>query len=77
MTCWIVNAAYAISGAMLVMMSIGIAFSAFMPALDRWSRGYFITFFSVLLIYAGIISIDMMIYDNPEMASLLRACLKS
>ena len=43
-----------------------------MPALDRWSRRYFITFFSVLLIYAGIISIDMMIYDNPEMASLLR-----
>ena len=72
MTGWIVNAAYAISGAMLVMMSIGIAFSAFMPALDRWSRRYFITFFSVLLIYAGIISIDMMIYDNPEMASLLR-----
>ena len=72
MTGWIVNAAYAISGAMLVMMSIGIAFSAFMPALDRWNRRYFITFFSVLLIYAGIISIDMMIYDNPEMASLLR-----
>ncbi len=72
MTGWIVNAAYAISGAMLVMMSIGIAFSAFMPALDRWSRRYFITFFSVLLVYAGIISIDVMIYDNPEMASLLR-----
>ena len=72
MTGWIANAAYAISGAMLVMMSIGIAFSAFMPALDRWNRRYFITFFSVLLIYAGIISIDMMIYDNPEMASLLR-----
>ena len=72
MTGWIINAAYAISGAMLVMMSIGIAFSAFMPALDRWNRRYFITFFSVLLIYAGIISIDMMIYDNPEMASLLR-----
>lgn len=72
MTGWIVNAAYAISGAMLVMMSIGIAFSAFMPALDRWDRRYFITFFSVLLIYAGIISIDIMIYDNPEMASLLR-----
>ena len=72
MTGWIANAAYAISGAMMVMMSIGIAFSAFMPALDRWNRRYFITFFSVLLIYAGIISIDMMIYDNPEMASLLR-----
>ncbi len=72
MTGWIVNAAYAISGAMLVMMSIGIAFSAFMPALDRWSRRYFITFFSVLLIYAGIISIDVMIYANPEMASLLK-----
>lgn len=72
MTGWIINAAYAISGAMLVMMSIGIAFSAFMPALDRWSRRYFIMFFSVLLIYAGIISIDVMIYANPEMASLLK-----
>ena len=44
---WIVIAGYAISGAMLVMMAIGIAFSALMSALDRWSRRYFIMFFSL------------------------------
>ena len=35
---WIIALSYSICGAMLVMMVIGIAFSAFMPALDRWSN---------------------------------------
>ena len=69
MTDWIVATAYSICGAMLVMMVIGIAFSAFMPALDRWNRRYFITFFSLLLMYAVVLSIDMIIYTNPDMAA--------
>ena len=64
---WSVAAGYLISGAMLVMMAIGIALSAFMPALDRWSRRYFILFFSLLFLYAAVITADMMIYTNPDM----------
>ena len=35
---WDVLASYTAGGALLAMMAIGIAFSAFMPALDRWNR---------------------------------------
>ena len=43
---WGVLASYMVCGALLAMMAIGVAFSAFMPALDRWNRRYFIAFFS-------------------------------
>ncbi len=44
MTDWIVATAYSICGAMLVMMVIGIAFSAFMPALDKKIFNFFASF---------------------------------
>lgn len=69
MTDWTIVAGYSISGAMLIMMAIGIALSAFMPALDRWSRRYFITFFSLLFLYAAVISVDMIFYTNPDLAA--------
>ena len=67
-----IAAGYSISGAMLIMMLIGIAFSAFMPALDRWNRKYFLTFFSILLMYAVVLSVDMIIYTNPDIAATQR-----
>ncbi len=69
MTNWFDIVYYSISGAMLVMMALGIVFSAFMPALDRWSRHYFITFFLFLLLYVVVLFIDMIIYNNPDMAT--------
>lgn len=72
MTDWMIAAGYSISGAMLIMMLIGIAFSAFMPALDRWNRKYFLTFFSILLMYAVVLSVDMIIYTNPDIAATQR-----
>ena len=70
-----IAAGYSISGAMVIMMLIGIAFSAFMPALDRWNRRYFITFFSILLMYAVVLFIDMIIYTNPGMAAAQRVII--
>ncbi len=69
MTNWFDIVCYSISGAMLVMMAIGIVFSAFMPTLDRWSRHYFITFFLFLLLYVVVLFIDIIIYNNPDMAT--------
>lgn len=69
MTDWIVYAGFFISGAMIIMMVLGIFLSAFMPALDQWSRRYFITFFFLLSMYSVVLSIDLMIYRNPDMAS--------
>lgn len=52
MTDWMYIVAYLILGALMVMMAIGIAFSAFMPALDRWNKRYFIILFSLLVFSA-------------------------
>ena len=52
---------------MLLMMIFGIAFSAIMPAIDRWSKGYFITFFSMLLLSVSVFYTDIIIYKIPDM----------
>ena len=69
MTNWFDIAGYSVGGAMLAMMALGIIFSAFMPALDRWSRGYFITLFSMLLLSVAVFFIDVLIYRLPEAAT--------
>ena len=70
MTDWYEIVSCLICGAMMVMMAIGISFSVFMPALDRWSRRYFITLFSVLLLYVIVIFFDVIIYIHPEAAAV-------
>ena len=50
------------------MMSLGIAFSVFMPAPDRWSKHYFVTFFSLLLLCAVLCFLSLVFYFDPEMA---------
>ena len=57
---------------MLLMMIFGIAFSAIMPAIDRWSKGYFITFFSMLLLSVSVFYTDIIIYKIPDMAQTER-----
>ena len=73
MTEWINNAAYSIGGAMLIMMALGIVFSACVPGLGNWNKRYFITLFSVLLLYVIAIFIDMIIYTNPNMVAAEKA----
>lgn len=72
MSCWTIAVGFSLCGAMLVMLGIGIAFSTFMPVLDKWNRHYFIAFFSLLLMYAVVLTIDMIIYVDPDMGSWLR-----
>ena len=63
---------YSIGGALLLLMSLGIVISSLAPSLDRWSRRYLITLFSLQL--GGVIScfIDALIYENAGMAVLER-----
>lgn len=67
MTSWADIVGYSVGGAMLLMMIFGIAFSAIMPAIDRWSKGYFITFFSMLLLSVSVFYTDIIIYKIPDM----------
>ena len=70
MTDWTVLASFSVCGALLAMMAISIAFSAFMPALDRWNRGYFVTFFSLLFLYVIVIVFDVIVYTVPALANM-------
>ena len=75
MISWSDIGSYSAAGAFLLLMIVGIVFSALMPALDRWSRRYFITLFSLLLLYVVVVFVDMIIYTNPEMATAERVVI--
>ena len=62
--------AISIGGALLLLMSIGIAFSALAPALDKWDRRYLIILFSIQLICVASCFVDAIAYENPEMVLL-------
>ena len=70
MTEWSDIVVYTLGGALLMMMAAGIALSAFLPALDRWSKRYFITLFSLLLLYVIAMFADTIIYKDPKMAAV-------
>lgn len=70
MTEWSDIVVYTLGGALLMMMAAGIALFALWPALDRWSKRYFITLFSLLLLYVIAMFADTIIYKDPKMAAV-------
>ena len=68
MITWLEIFCYSIGGAMLVMMALGIVLSAVMPALDRWSKRYFITLFTLLFLCAVSCYLALIFYNDPTMA---------
>ena len=70
MTEWVDIVVYTLGGALLMMMAVGIALSALLPALDRWSKRYFITLFSLLFLYVIAMLADAIIYKDPQMAAV-------
>ena len=72
MTNWQYIVSYLLSGALMVMMAIGIAFSAVMPALDRWNKRYFITLFSLFLLCCVTCFIDVLFWEDPTKAQAAR-----
>ena len=59
---WYSNIAYSIGGALLLLMLLGIFLSIFMPTLDRWSRRYFITLFSIQFLCVALSFFDAVFY---------------
>lgn len=72
MTEWMYTVDYLLAGALLVMMAIGIAFSAYMPALDKWNKRYFLTLFSLLFLCAVTCLLSLIFYDDPTKAATER-----
>ena len=63
---------YSILGTLLIMMALGIVFSAMMPVTDRWSRRYFVTLFSLLLIGSVTCFLATLFWEDPRMATAER-----
>lgn len=62
--------AYSIGGALLLLMTLGIFFSIFAPAIDRWSRRYLIVLFSSQLFCVVTCFLDAIFYGSTGMETL-------
>ena len=61
---------FSLGGAILVTMAFGIAFSLFIPSLDRWSKRYFITLFSLLLLCTVTCFLALLFWYDPTKATM-------
>lgn len=68
MTEWMYTVDYLLAGALLVMMAIGIAFSAYMPALDKWNKRYFMVLFSLLFLCSVSCLFAVIFWEDPTKA---------
>ena len=60
---------FALGGAIVITMAIGIVLSVFMPALDRWSKRYFIVLFSLMFMCSVTIFLALVFWYDPSMAT--------
>lgn len=72
MMSWVNGLEFSIIGALLAMMLLGIAFSAFMPAIDRWSRRYFITLFSLLFLCSASCFLVILFWEDPSKITAIK-----
>ena len=57
------------SASAMMMMALGLFVVSIIPGPDRWNRCFFITFFSILVLYSASCLADTIIYRYPTMAS--------
>ena len=64
---WYSIAVSSVAGALLLLMTLGVAFSIFAPALDKWNRRYLISLFSLQLVCVVLCFVEALFYANPDM----------
>ena len=69
---WYYILAYSLGGALLLLMSLGIVFSAFLPSLDKWNKGYLVTLFSLQLVCIFFCYLDAIFYTDSSLAAVER-----
>ena len=57
-----------IGGALLLLVLLGLSVSAKMPGMDKWSRRFFISSFSILVLSITAFFIDLFVYGVPKLA---------
>ncbi len=73
MTDWMLLVYYFVGGVMVLVMALGLGVAVSMPGLDRWSRRFFIAYFSVLLLCMGAVFMDAVAYGNPALVRMEKA----
>lgn len=66
---WLDLFGFSLIGAIIVIMALGVALSAFIPTLDKWNKRYFITLFSLLLLCAVTCFFALVFWYDPTMAA--------
>ena len=59
---------FLVGGALLLLVLLGLAVSASMPGMDKWSRRFFIVSFLILLMSIAAYIIDLLIWSDPGLA---------
>lgn len=57
---------YCAASAMMVLMLMALAYSIVIPSSDRWSKNYFIIFFSLLTLCVSATFVSAILYGNPK-----------
>ena len=50
MSDWMLLLSCFVGGVMVLLIALGLGVAAVLPGIDRWSRRFFLTFFSLLLL---------------------------
>lgn len=56
---------YALAGAEIMLILLGLAFAVLVPAVDKWNKHFFISFFSFLLLYAFFCVTEDFVQNDP------------
>ena len=72
MTDWMLLLSCFVGGVMVLLIALGLGVAAVLPGIDRWSRRFFLTFFSVLLLCMGAMITDLVVYGNPTLVRVER-----
>ena len=70
---WLTLGAFMLSGAMFALTLLGLGVAAALPLTDRWSKRWFIVFFTILLIVIGVYFTDLIVYQRQDLAAVERA----
>ena len=67
---WQIIVYYTVGGSILMTMAFGIVLSLLIPSLDRWSKRFFITLFSLLFLCAITAFLSLIYIDDPTKATV-------
>ncbi len=75
MTDWSDLLKFGSNSAILTLIAVGVLISAVMPGVDKWNRRYFVSLFLTLTLCLTVVLIDLLVWKNPDMATVEKVCI--